>query len=246
MDQPIFELENVTRRRERGGVVFELSVPVFRAERGRFVAVVGPSGCGKSTMLDLLAMVLKPTGADKYRFRPEPGLPEVDVFAAWESGSGAPLATLRKNHIGYVLQNGGLLPFLSSMENILLPCRLKGDNHGREYALEIARRLDIEPQLLKKPQFLSGGQRQRVAIARALAHRPAVVLADEPTAAVDSARAKDIFGQFFDLAAEQKVAMIVVTHDMTLIDRPGITRYTFEVKPFGENHTLATLLEDNQ
>jgi len=243
LGQPIFELTDVTRRRERGGVVFELRVPRFVARSGDVVAIVGPSGCGKSTLLDLLTMVLTPTRAGQFRFRVPGDGGEVDAGRSWEKDDQGALAEVRKRHIGYVLQSGGLLPFLTSMENILLPCWLKGRADLKAHATTIAARLGIEPQLSKKPQYLSGGQRQRVAIARALVHDPAVVLADEPTAAVDSVRAQDIFNQFVDLARERHVAMIMVTHDLRLLDRAEVQRYTFQVEAVDEDHTVSTLIE---
>jgi putative ABC transport system ATP-binding protein len=241
--EPIFDLQNVSRRRERGGVVFELRVPRFQALRGEVSAIIGPSGCGKSTLLDLLAMVLKPTRAEAFRFAAPDDSEVLDAASAWEKDDQSALAQVRKRHIGYVLQSGGLLPFLTSMENILLPGWLKGQTDLKAHVREIALRLGIEPQLSKKPQFLSGGQRQRVAIARALVHDPAVVLADEPTAAVDSSRAQAIFDQFVELARERQVSMIMVTHDLRLLDKAEVKRYTFEVKAAGEDHTVSTLVE---
>jgi putative ABC transport system ATP-binding protein len=241
--EPIFDLREVSRLRERGGVVFELRVPRFTARRGEVSAIVGPSGCGKSTLLDLLAMVLKPTRAQVFRFA-APGDDEaLDAASSWADDDQAALARARKRHIGYVLQSGGLLPFLTSMENILLPGWLKGQADLKDHVRSIAARLGIEPQLNKKPQFLSGGQRQRVAIARALVHDPAVVLADEPTAAVDSSRAQAIFDQFVELARERQVSMIMVTHDLRLLDKAEVKKYTFEVHAAGEEQTVSTLIE---
>src|SRR5215470_2163104 len=120
--QGIFCLTNVLKIREKGGHRFELHVPAFVIQPGEFIALVGDSGCGKSTLLDMLALVLRPTQADEFTIR----IPKRDVTYAVMSLSEAMLAQIRKTDMGYVLQTGGLLPFLTVEENILLPCRLNG------------------------------------------------------------------------------------------------------------------------
>jgi len=216
----LYDMQDVRKTRRSGNLIFELHVPKFQVGFGEFVAVVGPSGCGKSTLLDLLALVLMPDQNDQavFRFAPAPdGIEDADINSYWLSHKENGIASIRRRHIGYVLQTGGLLPFLSVRSNIGLTCRLNGisDTDGRVSMISSA--LGIRDQLSKKPQFLSGGQRQRVAIARALVHRPAVVLADEPTAAVDRERARAIVQQFRSLAKERNTGIVMVTHDEDLV-----------------------------
>jgi putative ABC transport system ATP-binding protein len=219
-------------------VIFELRVPEFRVKFGEFIAVVGPSGCGKSTLLDLLALVLQPDegGEASFLFTPTPDpSTTVDISSHWRNEKEKEIASIRKRHIGYVLQTGGLLPFLTVRANISLTCRLNGINDVDGHVSTIASQLGIREQLNKKPQFLSGGQRQRVAIARAMVHRPAVVLADEPTAAVDRDRAKTIVEQFRQLARDRNAGIIMVTHDQNLIEMVANRKMTFVASHSFEN-----------
>jgi putative ABC transport system ATP-binding protein len=239
--EPAFQLTEVGRRHEKGGVVFELEIPRLSIWPGEFVAVVGPSGCGKSTFLDLLGLALKPTRCDVFTLTVRGGIDTDtwDIISLNESG----LAALRRTHIGYVLQNGGLLPFLSVRENIELTARLNGCRDYRERTEELATYLGIGDQLPKKPQQLSGGQRQRAAIARSLVHRPAIVLADEPTAAVDRPNAMEIRDQFKKLASQSGTSVLMVTHDEALV-RPVVDRMLgFEVEKRTGSHTFSRVVE---
>jgi len=199
--------------------------------RGEFVAVFGKSGCGKSTLLDLLGLVLRPTAAEAFRFRCGDG----EEVALGAQASEARMADLRKSEIGYVLQTGGLLPFLSVRKNIGLPRRINGMGREREVAGELAGRLGIADQLGKMPAHLSGGQRQRVAVARAIAHEPGVVLADEPTAAVDELTAREIMRQFSAMTQERGVTQIVVTHQLGLVREYADRFFTFKLHPDPES-----------
>ena len=166
-------------------------------EKGEKIVIIGPSGCGKSTALDVLAGILRPDSGDGSRFLLHTADGETDMLALWRAGRLDALARLRGKHLGYVLQTGGLLPFLSARDNILLPCRCLG-NMGRrlEAVWNMATALGIDRLLLQMPASLSVGERQRVAIARALAHGPAIVLADEPTAALDPIAENDIYQKY--------------------------------------------------
>ncbi|MGE4293851.1 MAG: ABC transporter ATP-binding protein [Desulfovibrio sp.] len=237
-DAVVYRLLDVCKLREKGGVSFELRIPEFTVRRGEFIAVVGPSGCGKSTLLDMLGLVLKPSEAREFAFRCG-GENELVSLAGLKERR---LAEVRRSCIGYVLQSGGLLPFLSVRENILLPCRLN-DQRGAETVAALAARLGIADQLGKKPQHLSGGQRQRVAIARALAHRPPFVLADEPTAAVDKLTAEEIQKQFKEISRQLGVTLVLVTHDLGLA-RSGADRiFSFRIRRDGPERTVSTLVE---
>ncbi len=239
-DEAVFLLREVSKIREKGGARFELRVPFLSAKPGEFTAVVGPSGCGKSTLLDMLGLVLQPTNAKEFLFCPgKKGGKPINISALSESK----LADIRKSSIGYVLQTGGLLPFLNVRDNITLPCklnRLTGQAHHKE-VLQLVERLGITDQLSKKPQHLSGGQRQRVAIARALAFKPPFVLADEPTAAVDKLTALEIRNEFKELTGQMGVTLIMVTHNQSLVKDAADRMLTFHVEKKSRNHTISTL-----
>jgi putative ABC transport system ATP-binding protein len=149
------------------------------------------------------------------------------------------LARIRRSDIGYVLQTGGLLPFLTVRQNILLPCRLNGMTHMEPEIQTITERLGIGDQLTKKPRFLSCGQRQRVAIARALIHRPALVLADEPTASVDKPTAIAIRDTFKALTQHMGVTLCMVTHDESLVAGAVDRTFIFDVSKANAHETYA-------
>lgn len=246
----VFSLRGVGKCRP-GGDGFHLGLTAFDALRGQLLALTGPSGCGKSTALDLLACALKPdaqrAGGDesaaRFFFAPTPEQRQ-DVLAAWRQGGTDSLASLRLRHLGYVLQTGGLLPFLSARENILLHCRSLGIVEQRREAVAVlTERLGIGHLLKQSPGALSVGERQRVAIARALAHGPGVVLADEPTAALDPWHARNVLRLFAELARELGVTMIMVTHapDMAVDAGFSLVRFMVASGPDGifaqVNHT---------
>ncbi|GAA0598527.1 ABC transporter ATP-binding protein [Caenispirillum bisanense] len=221
----LLHMKDLTRTREQADARFELSVPDFRVAAGEFVAVVGASGCGKSTLLDILALVLRPSGAQHFRLAGEAGW--IDLADLWRRNDERALAALRRTRLGYVLQTGGLLPFLTVAENIALPARLTGQTLSRPELEAMAADIGIRQVLDKKPQYISGGQRQRAAILRALAHAPGLILADEPTAAVDQERARAIVADFRRAASERGCAVVMVTHDRDLVAPVADRAYTF-------------------
>jgi putative ABC transport system ATP-binding protein len=240
----LYELKQIRRTRNSGDILFELHIPDLRLSFGEFFAVIGPSGCGKSTLLDLLALVARPDeGAfGIFNFSCFAVNANVyDIIQCWQKHDENTVAYLRRQCIGYVLQTGGLLPFLSVRQNIELACRLKGIEEAENHINTMAAILGIENQLGKKPQHLSGGERQRAAIARAMIHRPAVVLADEPTAAVDSDRALAILSEFKQLAAENKTAIVMATHNHDLVKNVADHVATFSVRHFSEKGMKKTL-----
>lgn len=188
---------------------FRLTVPGLRLRAGQAVAVTGPSGCGKSTLLDLLGLVLRPSSAATFRVMGE------DVSALWADGAGgqSALAALRAGAVGYILQTGGLLPYLSVAENIGLSPRLLGQAMDRGWFDHLVTQLGLQDHLKKAPRLLSIGQRQRVAMARALAHRPPLVLADEPTAALDPVTADRALALLLGLSADSGSVLVLVSHD---------------------------------
>ncbi len=241
-EQPVvLSARNMVKVREKGGVRFALNVPNLSVCAGEFLAVIGESGCGKSTLLDMLGLVLRPDTAKEFFLgrHTSSGAGRVSLLGRSESV----LARVRRQEIGYVLQSGGLLPYLSVMDNILLPCHLnKISLHlARQRVLYLAERLDISSHLSKKPAHLSGGQRQRVAIARALVHQPRLVLADEPTAAVDKFTAREIRDALGEVARDQGTALVMVTHDRELIYDCADTIVSFRLDKEGV-HTVSTLV----
>jgi putative ABC transport system ATP-binding protein len=214
--------------RQRGGDDgFRLEVPRLGVRRGECIAITGPSGCGKSTLLDLLGLVLRPDRCAAFEMRPRDGS-VVDVARLWRHDDRNGLAQVRAQHIGYVLQTGGLLPFLSVIENIGLSRALLGLDTSDGLVERLAEALKIGHLLGKKPQALSIGERQRVAIARALAHRPAFLLADEPTAALDPAHALQVMKLLLAIVQHFQITAIIVSHDWELVRSLGLRQVRAE------------------
>lgn len=236
-------VRDLVKVREQGGTVFQLEVPRLELAAGELVALVGESGCGKSTMLDLLGLILRPTRAAVFDLRDPRSGRCLDVLSLWATHDEDRLAQVRREWLGYVPQSGGLLPFLSVAANIALPSRLKTGDAGM--SREIAGRMGIAGLLEKKPRYLSGGQRQRVAIARAMAHAPVVILADEPTAAVDRARARAIIADFRALARTQGCAILMVSHDLQLVDAFADRLYGYDVESLSPALTRSTCFPDH-
>lgn len=238
MGTVVYTLRDVVKTRSKGGVSFTLRVPALDIHRGQFCSVVGPSGCGKSTLLDMLALVLEPTGASRFRLSVPRygGLEECNVPGLPENKA----ARIRRSNIGYVLQSGGLLSFLTVRENILLTAQISRTRVSRQELDQLVEVLGLGDQLEKKPQYLSGGQRQRVAVARALIHRPRIILADEPTAAVDYPTALDIRDELLGLARQMEAAVIMVTHDRSLVQGVADVQVNFALKRLSRTEIEAT------
>jgi len=179
----------------------------FQVKSGEFVALVGPSGSGKTTMLSILAALLSPTQ----------GQVLIDGQDMAEMNDKRRVK-LRREKIGFTFQANNLIPFLTAQENVEFMLRLNGkaDKAGRVRSAEILARLGLSDRLHNLPAQLSGGQQQRVAIARALIHNPSVVLADEPTASLDTERAFQVVETFAHLIHENNRAGIIVTHDLRM------------------------------
>jgi len=203
-------LETISVRKEYGDVeaqivaVDDVSVQI---QPGEFVALVGPSGSGKTSMLAMLAGLLSPTS----------GAIRIDGQAV-EGMSDKELTGFRRQKIGFTFQSNNLIPYLTALENVEMMLRLNGslDKAAKKRAKRLLDRLGLSDRLNSLPSQLSGGQQQRVAIARALIHDPSVVLADEPTASLDTERAFQVVDTFANLIHEQKRAGIMVTHDLRM------------------------------
>jgi putative ABC transport system ATP-binding protein len=223
-------LEGVRRMRREGAARFTLSVPSLAVAEGERLALVGPSGSGKSTLLLLLALALAPDTALRFTLGGE------DVAALWRRGEEGRLAWLRARRIGIVPQTGGLIPSLSVGENILLSQALAG-RQEEQHARRLAEALEVAALWHRRPAALSVGQRQRVAIARALAHRPTLLLADEPTAAVHPALAEEILTLLLREAEAAGATLILATHDAAAAARLGLPRITIRPEPSGAGST---------
>jgi putative ABC transport system ATP-binding protein len=178
----------------------------LRIDEGEFVAVMGASGSGKSTLMNILGCLDRPT-AGIYRLAGE----EVDAM------EGDALASIRNRRIGFVFQQFNLLPRTSALENVELPMVYAGVKPAerRTRALEALSRVGLGERGLHTPSELSGGQQQRVAIARALVNRPQLILADEPTGALDSQTSEDIM-RLLTALNEQGMTIVIVTHEQDI------------------------------
>ena len=211
MTTVVYSLNNVVNERIVENAGFRLVVPSIQIHAEESIALVGHSGCGKSTLLDLLALILCPDRTARFELNPVGGKLS-DIDRLWQRRKQSQLSQIRKQHIGYVLQSGGLLPYLTVRENIELPRRLL--SMAKDDSIDsISRVLGINRQLDKLPGLLSAGERQRVAFARALAHRPSILLADEPTAALDPITARKIMAVVMELIKGLKITLITASHD---------------------------------
>jgi putative ABC transport system ATP-binding protein len=176
---------------------------------GEFVALVGPSGSGKTTMLSILAALLQPTSGQV--------LLDGEDLATMNDKQ---RVGMRREKIGFTFQANNLVPYLSAVENVELMLRLNNrlDKAGKTRSRELLARLGLGERLNNLPGQMSGGQQQRVAIARALIHNPSLVLADEPTASLDTERAFQVVKTFAGLIHEQNRAGIMVTHDLRMCE----------------------------
>jgi putative ABC transport system ATP-binding protein len=181
----------------------------FGVDKGEFVALVGPSGSGKTTMLAMLAGLLEPTSGSVL-------IEGEDLGMMGE----AQRAKFRRRRIGFTFQANNLVSYLTALENVELMLRLTGQYNAanKERARRLLEMLGLEERMYALPRELSGGQQQRVAIARSLINNPAVVLADEPTASLDTERAYQVVETMAHLVHEQGRAGIIVTHDLRMVE----------------------------
>lgn len=215
MSKPVIELKQVSKWYERDRrVLDEIDLAI---ESGDRFAIVGPSGCGKSTLLNLLGTLDAPTeGSISVNGEPIEGRSE------------KALAELRCREIGFIFQLHHLLPQCSALENVLVPTLALSDRPPAAELEERARNLfteiGLEGKLESKPGQLSGGERQRVAVIRALINRPRILLADEPTGALDEENAENLVELLVRLNESEELALVMVSHDRDLADRLGEVR----------------------
>lgn len=199
---------------------FVLDVQRLNISHGGLVALTAPSGRGKSTLINLLSLAIAPDlEAGTFQFGAE------DVASHWAANRHDRLASLRAQHFGYVVQTGGLLPFLTARENIRLAQQISG-RVDDAFLDSVATALGIEAQLPERPGRLSVGERQRVSIARAVAHRPGVVVADEPTAALDPANKHAVIRLLLDMRAAHGFTLVIASHDLEALDTFDLPRCT--------------------
>ncbi|MCI1831713.1 MAG: ABC transporter ATP-binding protein [Bifidobacterium sp.] len=187
-------------------IIRALSPTSFSLHSGEFISIVGPSGSGKSTLLTIMGGLQKPTGGSVR-------LDGMDL----SSLSSKQLAQLRFSSIGFVLQSSSLVPFLTLEEHLKLRSRYAHEAYNARKARSLMKELGIERIRDKHPAELSGGERQRAAICVALFGNPALILADEPTASLDTPRALAVSDIFFQAARREKTCVVMVTHDERLL-----------------------------
>lgn len=206
------ETQDLTKTYGSGATeVLALRDAIVRVNHGEVVALLGPSGSGKSTFLAAVGLINPPTSGRIF----------IDGQLVMDGPQAlTDLRRFRRQHIGYVFPKSNLVPFLSAVENVQIAVELDGQPSwvARRRALELLDYLGIADRADHMPSQLSGGQQQRVAIARALANQPSVVLADEPTAALDKQRGRQVMELFRMVAHEQNGGVIVVTHDQRALD----------------------------
>ncbi|EKK3385251.1 ABC transporter ATP-binding protein [Listeria innocua] len=207
MPKPLIDMKNLTKTYTLGGETFKaLDDVTFTVEKGEFLSIVGPSGSGKSTLMNMIGCLDVPDEGSYH-------LDNVDVFKLSDNK----LSEIRNKKIGFIFQQFNLLPKLSAFENIELPLIYAGLSvSAREKAaIECLEKVGLLEKRKNLPTQLSGGQQQRVAIARALAGNPQILLADEPTGALDSKTGKEVMGILQELNRAGNT-IVMITHDPTI------------------------------
>ena len=223
MSRPVLRIEGLRKTRRDSERSFTLDLPALGLSGGDRLALVGASGSGKSTLISLLALAAAPDRATRFSVRTGDGAP-LDVAAAWQRGDQRGLTAARARLIAYVPQRDGLMEFLSVEQNIRCAAELAGvaPDGGIERFLAA---LGLDGLRAAPPSRLSGGQRQRAAVACALARQPRMILADEPTAALDAGNAGRVMESLCTLAHEQDAALVLATHQLHLVAEYGFATF---------------------
>lgn len=206
---PILRAERLNKVYWMGTAVYAVDNVSLELDEGQYVVIKGPSGSGKSTLLSLIAGIDRPTSGEVYL--------EGQRLSALSENQ---LCAVRRQKIGMIYQFFNLLPGLSALENVALPIRLSGAPawFASRHAAYLLDRVGLAERSRHRPPQLSGGEQQRVAIARALANEPRLVMADEPTANLDSRTTLEIRKLLTELNRELRQTVVVVTHDQSLAD----------------------------
>lgn len=222
---PILDIDNLLVHRGEGAQAHQVRLPRLQVGAGEILAITGESGCGKSTLLEALGLLLAPVELTRFQLSPSTaGQPPLDIARLLAVNDQPALASVRSRHLGFILQSGGLLPFLSVRDNISLPRRLLGMPLHSAHIDHAVDALRLTALLDKRPQALSIGERQRVACVRAIAHEPLLLLADEPTAALDPHSARRLFELLLSLVSSLGLSALVVSHDWALLKDFGLPR----------------------
>ncbi len=214
-------IRNMWKERGERNRKIRIEIPEFDVPPGAFVAVVGANGSGKSTLLDMLGLIISPDRAETFVLQ---AASQIDLGQLSPSEN----LSVRRSYFSYVLQTCGLMEFLSIRENIRFAARLK--NKPSSKIGEVAQTLGIEDILDKRPGRTSGGQRQKAAIACALVQEPEIILADEPTSAMDTPSAARLMETFCSLTSEAGASLIMVTHDYDLVQDNADAFYHFNIE----------------
>jgi len=211
MSQQAIKVENLVKNFGKGDSLVEvINGASFEVNKGELVALVAPSGAGKTTLLMMIGCVEEPTSGTIW-------LGDEKVYEnKWLTKE---TRKIRREKIGFIFQAHYLIPFLNIIENITLLPQTNGlsKEESEKIAMELLEYFDIGDKANVMPSSLSGGQNQRAAIARALANKPQIILADEPTAALDIKRSVDVVKMLKKIATDQDVAVIMVTHDEAML-----------------------------
>jgi len=231
MSSPAISVHQLSKTYGEGDIAVHAVRNVeLTVEPGEVVLIMGPSGSGKTTLLLMLGAMLRPTTGSIL-------INGIDLTTTPERQ----LPSLRAHHLGFIFQDFNLLAALTALENVELACNLAGitGRKAADRAIELLRHIGLSERLHFRPDQLSGGEKQRVAIARALANRPTLVLADEPTANLDSSHGRDIARLLRQLAHEQHCSIVIVSHDERLREIADRTLW-LEDGSFREIDTMAT------
>jgi putative ABC transport system ATP-binding protein len=228
--ESIVVIAGLEMQRGVGDSKFRMIVDRLELQSGQPVLLVGENGSGKSSLLDVIGLVLRPKRMAQFVYHPLAG-DTVDVAALFDND--AALTDIRCSEIGYMPQTGGLVPFLSVKDNIALPSILCG-RLDQAFIDQLCKALEITPiHLALRPQDLSIGQRQRVCLARAFAHRPRLLLADEPTASLDTVSAAVVLEMLLEAAPKYGITPVIATHDPRLVEKSNVRHIGLQARTVG-------------